>query len=141
MSIMEMLRMQQLDNDPTVKTWTRQVPTVKWAGGIYVPDLYVEYRDGRVVVEEVKPSSQLRYEENVQKWAAARELLGSNIGFRVVTEKDLGGEKAIREFNMGGLQGISPEEKVARKKRYYADYFQRVGKQRRRAARGNNRAA
>lgn len=137
MSVMELLRMQQLDNDPAVSTWTRKVPTIKWTGGIYVPDLYVEYADGRRVVEEVKPSTQTGYEENRQKWADARvAFAGTGVEFKVVTEADLGGEAAIRGFNLGGLQGISPEEKRERKLRYWRDYAKNVRNPRRAARAG-----
>lgn len=139
MSVMEMLRMQQLDQDPDVKWWGREVPTIQWDGGIYVPDLIIEYSNGTVVVEEIKPSSQQYYEENKLKWEAARTqlpLLG--MSFRIVQENELGGEAAIRSFDAGGLQAITPEEKRERKKKYYQDYYQNTAKLRRRTKNGRH---
>jgi len=93
MSIMEMLRMQQHDNNPNVVSWDRFVPSVDWQGGKYVPDLFVEYNDGTKVVEEVKPSSQHKYEENKLKWEAAKEHFGVQ-GMRERARK-MGGEVAV----------------------------------------------
>jgi hypothetical protein len=141
MSIMELLRMQQLDSDDSVRAWTREVPNIEYEPGKrYVPDLLVHYHDGTVCIEEVKPSSQYKYEENIAKWCIARILFAAKgIGFSVVSEGSLGGEKAIRAFNLDGIQRIDPEEKRARQLKYWSDYH-RNRKLKRKAANGNNSA-
>ena len=141
MSIMELLRMQQLDTDDSVRAWTREVPNIEYVPGKrYVPDLLVHYHDGTVCIEEVKPSSQYKYEENIAKWCIARILFAAKgIGFSVVSEGSLGGEKAIRAFNLDGIQRIDPEEKRARQLKYWSDYH-RNRKLKRKAANGNNSA-
>jgi len=126
MSIMEMLRMQQLDNDPTVKIWARFVPHVEWERGRYVADLWVEYADGTTVVEEVKPKSQHHHEENQKKWEAARAHFGAQgIGFEIVDENTVGGEKTIRAFRLDGLQRIEDQERQDRRKAVFLAYAER----------------
>lgn len=139
MSVMELLRMQQLDADNTVESWTREAPYIEYAPGKrYIPDLMIKYRDGAVVVEEIKPSSQINYEENIAKWCIARILFAANgIGFEVVSENRLGGETAIRSFNIDGLQGIDMGEKRARQLKYWSDYHKKR-KAERKIARGND---
>ena len=123
-SIMEMLRMQQLDADETVQSWTKTVPFIKYGDGRhYIPDILVKYFDGRRVLEEVKPSSQHSYPENIAKWQAANAYATQNgLEFKIVSEHELGGSKALREFNPGGLQKISAQEKQAREKQRYDDW-------------------
>ena len=132
MSVMELLRMKQLDDDERVFFWTKEVPFVEYGEGRrYVPDFYVEYVNGAKAIEEVKPFSQYGYPENQEKWGAARSYFSKKgILFMIISEQNIGGEEAIRSFNIGGLQGITSKEKNERKKQYYAEYYQRVRKPR-----------
>jgi Asp-tRNA(Asn)/Glu-tRNA(Gln) amidotransferase A subunit family amidase len=83
----------------------------------------VTHTDGTVFVEEVKPTSQHHYEENQQKWQAAiAHFSAIGIGFRIVTEHTVGGEKAIRGFRTEGLQTIDDTERKKRKKEVYSAY-------------------
>lgn len=53
----------------------------------YIPDLRVNYVDGKTDIWEIKPASQTTYQKNKAKWAAAQEhatKLGWN--FMVITE-------------------------------------------------------
>ncbi|MGD9688038.1 MAG: Tn7 transposase TnsA N-terminal domain-containing protein [Desulfobacter sp.] len=126
-SIMEMLRMQQLDDDPTVASWTKTVPFILYGDNrTYVPDIYVEYTDGRIEIEEIKPVSQHEYPENQAKWDAAKKYTASNnMTFRVISEIDLGGSKALREYDPSGLQQIDAEAKSAREKLRYDQWRER----------------
>ena len=115
----ELVRMQQLDTDATIKLWNRDVPRIPYSENrIYVPDFFIEYYDGRVVVEEVKPEFAVGYEINQQKWQAARKYL-NQIGyeFRVVTEAEIGWD-AITEFEYEGLNVATKENLLIRREKY-----------------------
>lgn len=82
----------------------------------YQPDFRIEYTDGRVVIEEVKPFAYLSKETNVAKFAAARMFLApKGIEFRVITEREIG-FSAIKKARVFGLAGPSEEERAARKR-------------------------
>lgn len=125
--------MQQLDNDGTVASWTRSVPSILYSQNKrYVPDFKVHYIDGRSTLEEIKPKQQFLKYGNPEKWAAAEKYCHDNgMSFFVFSEEDLGGVLAIRSFDLGGLQEISPIDKKIRKKAYYHDYYRNIEKQRR----------
>jgi hypothetical protein len=67
----------------------------------YLPDLLVEFTDGRIEIWEIKPSSQTTYKINESKWnAAARYCEKRNWKFVVKTEK---GIKLLKEQVNGNL--------------------------------------
>jgi hypothetical protein len=56
----------------------------------YIPDILVEYTDGRKELWEIKPKSQTKMPKNVAKWAAANEYCKKrNWNFIVLTEAGL----------------------------------------------------
>ena len=66
----------------------------------YYPDFYVEFKDGRKFIIEIKPENQatgkgglynkLCYVKNVDKWNACKAFCDAKgMEFKVVTEKDL----------------------------------------------------
>ena len=91
----ELLRMTQLDADPTVTAWEKcrdrisyTDPRGKWH--TYNPDLRVTRHTG-VTVEEIKPVTLVSFGNNPAKFAAARQYYSErNIGFVIVTEDELG---------------------------------------------------
>lgn len=87
----ELTRMQQLDADPLVETWSRDVPAIPYGENKrYIPDFLVVMKDGTRVIEEIKPSFALGMFGNEEKFDAARKFLeGAGICFSVLTEKDL----------------------------------------------------
>lgn len=119
----EFLRMQQLDNMPDVAEWDRNVPWVKYGQNRrYVPDFFVKYTDGRMVIEEVKPALQVNDVVNLEKWQAAREQLrGLGYGFQVITEDDLGWDN-IKSFQYTGFASLPEDEKAQRKAEYKRQY-------------------
>lgn len=96
-----------LENCKEVKHWGSEcikIPYLyddqKWHN--YYPDYFVEFKDGRKMLVEIKPSSQTRppqgrnswytneYKKNIYKWKAAKEFC-DNKGyiFRIFTEKTI----------------------------------------------------
>lgn len=123
-SKMELVRMSQLDQDATVKEWTRTVPIIKYGERNYRPDLFVQYHDGRTTIEEVKPTQQHRYKENLAKWEAAREYCEQHgHEFKVVSETDLGGRKYVNDFQIEGFQqpDFEMRKKLARQRKRESD--------------------
>lgn len=112
-SKMELFRMSMLDADVKIKTWTRTVPIIPYDGNRnYRPDFYIEYEDGRKVVEEIKPLYQHTQEINKMKWEAAQKFCRElGFEFRVVSENEMGGAKAIQKFIITGLQQPSFEQR------------------------------
>lgn len=56
----------------------------------YIPDLYVEYKDGRKILFEIKPKYFFDYKINQIKWAAAQEYcLKNNLMFVILSECEL----------------------------------------------------
>ena len=57
----------------------------------YVPDLRVNYLEGRVEIWEIKPSSQTRIKKNKDKWRAIEPYVANlGWGFKVITETEIG---------------------------------------------------
>jgi hypothetical protein len=86
-----------LDEDPTVVTWSYEKLAIEYISNQktkktrkYYPDFQVEYRDGKKVVIEIKPSRKLGQMTVVKKiraamsWCAARDLT-----YKILTEIDL----------------------------------------------------
>ena len=119
----EFLRMKQLDENPRVLAWDRNVPWIRYGQNRrYVPDFFVTYTDGQIVVEEVKPAFQTNNLENIEKWKAAKEqLAGMGIVFRVVTENEIGWDN-IKNFKYEGFASLSEAEKLLRKAEYRRQY-------------------
>jgi len=126
-SITEILRMQQLDADGTVKTWTKNVPIIKYGDRRYLPDFLVEYNDGRKEIEEVKWKCEHDYAINQTKWQAATEYCHARgWTFKIVSEEDVGGSSAVKNFKYSGLQKYKSEDRRQREnelalKRYHRD--------------------
>jgi len=114
----ELVRMSQLDDDPMVKSWTKTVETVKYGNGkTYIPDFYVEYKDGRVEVEEVKPKFKLSDPEVKQKILAGISFFtAKGIPFKVVTEDEIG-EENLKSFDIEGFAKWSEQQIRDRKRR------------------------
>lgn len=105
--------MMQLDHDNKVLRWASEEFAIKYLSPKdkkfhrYFPDFFVEYKDGRKELIEVKPYAQcippkphknrrrllneiMTYEVNQSKWAYASEWCKQqNVTFKVLTEKQL----------------------------------------------------
>lgn len=67
----------------------------------YIPDFYIEYKDGRKIVEEVKPFVFIKKFNNLIKFKSAKEFYkNKNIIFRVTTESAIyvGGFKGNKKL-------------------------------------------
>lgn len=117
----EAVRMSQLDADDDVKTWTKLTDRVPYAdqnGGkhTYAPDFLIEYNDGRMVVEEIKPGILTSDPLNVIKASAAKEFFDAKgIEYRTVTEREIGTED-IESFDVEGFAKITEEERDRRRR-------------------------
>ena len=116
----EMVRMSQLDADETVKSWTKLVGPVPYTdpNGVqrnYSPDFIIEYHDGRMVVEEIKPSTQLDTDITKAKTEAARQYFNDKgIEYEVITENEIGVDD-INNFSIEGFASITEEERNKRR--------------------------
>jgi hypothetical protein len=91
----ELSRMITLDNDPDVLCWDRcfdRIPFYAHPGCLahYTPDLVVQMRDGRCIVEDVKPKEFLSIEKNQKKfWAAQTFYELAGIEYAIITKEFL----------------------------------------------------
>ena len=85
------------DTNPDVIRWSTEYTNIKYwdtqqnKERRYFPDFFVEFKDGRKIVVEIKPSNQLKVINNQDKWIAAKEFCEYHgYEFVVMTEKELG---------------------------------------------------
>ncbi len=116
--------MKRLDRDPQVVKWASEEVVIPYVSPIdnwthrYFTDFYVEFKDGRQVLYEVKPLAQtmppkkpkyknkrfvtevLEYCKNRAKWAAA-EAYAARRGweFQILTEREIFG-RGNRKSNL-----------------------------------------
>jgi len=107
--------MRQLDLDKNVKAWASEELSIRYISPKdhkphrYYPDFFVEYKDGRKELIEIKPYAQtippkrtekksrarllnesVTYKVNQCKWIYATEWCKKNgVTFKVLTEKEL----------------------------------------------------
>ena len=85
----EVRRMKEFDFDKTIKTWNRCSDKILWhdinnKSHYYNPDFYIEYNDGRIIVEEVKG---WKNENALLKIEAGQKYYkNKNIEYRVIDE-------------------------------------------------------
>lgn len=91
-------RLIQLNSVEEITSIQRCKDRLKYQGSSnYVPDFFIEYKDGRMVVEEVKPFSMIEKGKNPLKFKHAREFYSDkNIVFRIATEVDIYGSEKGR---------------------------------------------
>lgn len=116
----EFVRMHQHDDDVEVIDWGRCEDRIQHRFGgaclFYVPDLRVVRSDGRIIIEEIKPSKMVLQAKNVAKFAAAIAFYGPiGIQFKVVTENEIGWSN-IRSFDGVALYGVPDEERAAKRR-------------------------
>lgn len=91
----EFARLWQHEDDTSVASFRRCSDTIRYEfegkARSYRPDFVVEYVDGRVVVEEVKPCAMASKGPNPAKFQAAQSFYAAlGFAYLVVTEKDIG---------------------------------------------------
>lgn len=106
----EFIRMDQLENDPAVLRFDRSRDRIPYeVDGVkrhYIPDLVVTYMTGVVEVEEIKPRDMtLGAKVHAKTKAAMKFYRERGIGYRVVTEEDIGWD-SIRKFDWPGVSGV-----------------------------------
>jgi transposase len=88
-------RIRQLDKDHSVISVARCPFSIKYnQKHHYNPDFHIEYSDGSIVVEEVKPMDLLNFKSNGAKHEAGKEFcLKNGYTFRIVTEQEIYGKR------------------------------------------------
>ena len=60
----------------------------------YYPDVFLKFKDGKKMIVEIKPASQCKMQNNLDKWESARNYARQiDAKFIVLTEKELGIKK------------------------------------------------
>lgn len=118
----ELSRMMQLDSDPSISSWDRAKDTISYIDPVmnknrtYNPDFRINYHDGSVVIEEIKPSSMVNTPENMAKFSAANAFYAkSSVTYLVVTENEIGAEY-IANMQTDGFAAITKKEAADRTK-------------------------
>jgi hypothetical protein len=96
-------RIKQLTQDENVSFLGRCRDRVKYEDEgktkCYAPDFYIEYKDGRKIVEEVKPFTYIKKFNNLIKFKSAKNFYKEKqIIFRVATETAI---------YVGGVRGVA----------------------------------
>ncbi len=86
-----------LDENPDVVSWSYEKLIIEYVSNVktkkvrkYYPDFQVEYRDGKKVVIEIKPSRKLQQAIVVKKINAVTQWCAiHNLTFKILTEIDL----------------------------------------------------
>lgn len=100
-SALEKLRMIQLDNDKSVKTWTKRhgikIP-YSFNNQIknYVPDFYIELNDGEIIIEETK--GNVTNVDLIKKDYAEIYCSHRNWTYKFVTQQDMNKNGEYRAF-------------------------------------------
>lgn len=148
-SSLEFLRMQQLDADDLVATWSRCSHRIEYVSPDgkarrYVPDLIVTSVSGATRIEEVKPSALVDTPLNQAKFAACRAFCeAQGWTFLIVTEGDVGYARALAPSSMTKQErrrrenekrrqrwaSETPEQRAARLK-HNADYMREFNRKR-----------
>jgi hypothetical protein len=121
MSSYELVRMQQLDADESVISWTRTVDPIPMPNGKkYIPDFTVNRSTG-ITIEEIKPAWSRDHAANTAKYEVAREhLKEKGIVYVVLTEKELGINQ-VSGFRKEGLQQVDDQFREERRKKRNRD--------------------
>ena len=92
----EQFYMKVLDSSNRVNKWGCEVLPIQYYDTQqnkfrrYFPDFFILLEDGSRHIHEIKPASQRKNQNNIDKWKAAEDYCSNhNITFRVVTEIDL----------------------------------------------------
>lgn len=85
---------EQLEKNPKVRDYRVENINIDYyfdgSRHTYIPDVLVEYTDGKIEMWEIKPKSQTKWPKNLAKWQAASVYCASrNWEFIVVTENAL----------------------------------------------------
>ena len=113
--------MNQLENDNDVVFWEKSKDRIFYKDNddkshYYIPDLKIIKKDGTIIVEEIKPKSQLNLSINQIKFKAADFYYKNmNIIYKIITEDEIGIEN-IKNFNYDGLIKITKEIRERRRK-------------------------
>lgn len=91
---LELKFIKHLEKNPKVRKYKAESLQIEYSfnGGThnYIPDILVEYTDGKIELWEIKPKSQTKWDKNIAKWKAANVYCKKrNWEFIVMTENAL----------------------------------------------------
>lgn len=91
---LELKFIKHLEKNPKVRKYKAESLQIEYFfnGGNhnYIPDILVEYTDGKIELWEIKPKSQTKWDKNIAKWKAANIYCKKrNWEFIVMTENAL----------------------------------------------------
>jgi hypothetical protein len=91
---LELKFIKHLEKNPKVRKYKAESLQIEYSfnGGThnYIPDILVEYTDGKIELWEIKPKSQTKWDKNIAKWKAANVYCKKrNWDFIVMTENAL----------------------------------------------------
>jgi len=69
----------------------------------YIPDLVVQFNDGRIEIWEIKPTNQTIFEKNKAKWAAAKVYCEAR-GWKFIVQTEKGMRELQFRVRKQGLQ-------------------------------------
>lgn len=113
-STFEIARFMELDNDPNVLTYTRDVDPIPYKDNTnrrYFPDIKVTYTDGRIEIEEIKPFliinkgeiiKQLR-EQGMSEKDIQKEVNLSDAMYKIVNKNIIKMDAAIEHYKNIGV--------------------------------------
>lgn len=91
---LELKFIKHLEKNPKVRKYKAESLQIEYSfnGGThnYIPDILIEYTDGKIELWEIKPKSQTKWDKNIAKWKAANVYCKKrNWEFIVMTENAL----------------------------------------------------
>lgn len=105
-SRLELMRMKELDQDNSVRTWSRSVHRIPWVDSLgkqrlYYPDFDVEYVDGTKCVEELKGYYDLGSKMKIDAgklYFASLSMCYRVLNLRDINEHDLAYEQYVNDY-------------------------------------------
>ena len=91
-------RLRQFDKDESIVLVSRCNFTIQYTDkNRYNPDFYIQYADGTIVIEEVKPIDLLNFRNNPLKHKAGEEYCNNNgYTYRIATELEIYGKRKTK---------------------------------------------
>jgi len=121
----ELARIAQLKSMSDIKDITRATDRISYNDGKnnYVPDLIVNTKDGRTIVEEIKPLNKILDEKVLKKAQAAKEFYADKgIEYRLISESDIG-YSGFDESIIDKTDMVDADKERARKSFKSAKYY------------------
>ena len=111
-STYEAIRIKQLETDKNVIGIKRATRIPFGDNKHYVPDLEIKYKDGSIIIEEIKPNYKLSDKKVLEKQRVAQDFYkDKDINYRIITENDIGVD-AFKNVNVDDINFGSDKVKL-----------------------------